>query len=490
MQASRGLDQWYAERTAINLDDHSSVTLRTIRSGEPVQISDTETNPSFAPFRPLARAAGYRSVLGVPLMGQHTPAAALLLFRPTPHLFSAREVNLLTSFANHAAMAIENAALFARSDSQLQEQTRRLEALIQSMQDGLILEGLQGKVRYVNRRAEELTGRSATELIGGDVETAMAALLATAAQHHAAEQAIAAALRPDGSRRAEFALDGPNGRRYLRLVFFDVTDRAGLPIGRGRILQDVTQRYEVDRMKSSLISTVSHELRTPLAAIKGYATTLLADDVEWDRGSQRDFLNIISEETDHLSQMVDDLLDMSRIEAGNLTVNRVRCQLGDLIQQAQLHAHPAPGTRLRLDLPADLPPLHVDARRIAAVLRNLIENAAKYSPEQAPIWIRARCDAQNLVIQVEDEGPGIPEEHSERIFGSFYRLENGLTRQTAGAGLGLAISRGFVAAHGGEIWLEPRSRGTCIAFSLPLQHGPMPDELMPNEPATSDGGGG
>ncbi len=468
VQASRGLSQWYIEHTIIDPQEPGSVTMRAIRSGHPIQISDTETNPAFIFHRPRARIAGFRSVLAVPLHLQHTPPAALLVFRPDAHEFSGREMNLLANFANHAAMAIENAALFARSDIQLQEQTQRLEALIQSMQDGLILEDLHGRVLYANRRVYDFVGAQPDTLPVDNVAVLMERLLAFTENKEAVCDAVAMAVEGTGRRRVEFAVNRLDMAQYIRLRVFDVMDARGELIGRGRILQDVTQRYEVDRMKSSLISTVSHELRTPLAAIKGYATTLLADDVNWDAQSEREFLGIISSETDRLSALVNDLLDMSRIEAGNLTVSRSLCDLSELVHQAVLHAHPSPGGRLRVALPPDLPPVEADARRIEAALRNLLENAAKYSDEGL-ILLSAEVDDGRLIVKVEDEGPGIPVEQSERIFSSFYRGENGLTRSTPGAGLGLAISRGFVNAHGGEIWVEPREKGTCVAFSLPLR---------------------
>lgn len=468
IQASRGLPQWYREHALIDPNDPSSVTMRAIHSGEAVQISDTETNPSFTSHRARARIAGYRAVLAVPLNAQHAPPSALLVFRPDAHEFTPREINLLSSFANHAAMAIENATLYAHSDMRLQEQTRRLEALIQSLHEGLILEDLEGRVLYANRRMAELTALPPDTLLTLEVEAVMARLFARARDETAARKAVAAAVAGTETRRAEFAINGRDGTRHLRLEAFDVTDRQGTPIGRGRILQDVTQRHEIDRMKSSLISTVSHELRTPLAAIKGYTTTLLAEDVQWDAQSQREFLDIISLETDHLSELVNDLLDMSRIEAGNLTVTRVACDLRELIAQAAQRTHPQPNGRLHLDLPPDLPPLYVDPHRIVAVLRNLIENAAKYSGDADPIYVSAVCEADQLIVRVADEGPGIAAADSERIFSSFYRAESGLTRHTPGAGLGLAISRGFVRAHGGDIWLEPQESGTCVAFALPL----------------------
>jgi PAS domain S-box-containing protein len=467
--ASRGLPGRYTDIAIINPNEPGSVTMRAIHSGQPIQVSDTETNPSFKAHRERARIAGYRSVLAIPLRVQHSPPAALLVFRPEPHEFTEREIGLLDSFANHAAMAIENAALYARSDMRLQEQTRRLESLIQSMQDGLVLEDPEGRVLYANRRMAELSGVPPDEFGGRRSAELMEDFLQHAQDREAAEAAVKAALSGQADRTAEFALTYPDRARYMRLKVFDVTDTQGTLIGRGRILQDITQRYELDRMKSGLISTVSHELRTPLAAIKGYASTLLAEDVEWDLQSQHEFLNIISVETDHLSDLVNDLLDMSRIEAGNLSVSRVECDLKEVAERAALRARVQPG-QLHLEIPATFPALFADPRRIEVVLRNLIENAAKYGEPQSPVWVRGEWAGGNVVIRVEDNGPGIPAEFSNRVFDSFFRADAGLARSTPGVGLGLSIAQGFVRAHGGQVWLEPKPVGTCVAFSLPL-HG-------------------
>jgi signal transduction histidine kinase len=221
-------------------------------------------------------------------------------------------------------------------------------------------------------------------------------------------------------------------------------------------------------MKSSLISTVSHELRTPLAAIKGYVTTLLAEDVQWDPDSEREFLQVISTETDRLSKLVDDLLDLSRIEAGNLLVSKVQCRLEDLVLQAVEKTHPSPKERLHLNLPPGLPPIFADPQRFEVILRNIIENAVKYAGDYSPIYVSANVLSDRMIVRIQDEGPGIPMEHSQRVFERFYRIGNTLTSPAAGAGLGLAIARGFIRAHAGEIWLEPSSKGTCVAFSIPL----------------------
>lgn len=472
-QASRGLSQHYANQLSINPSEPQSVSMRAIRSGQPVQVSDTEQDISFTATRPRARAEGYRSLLAVPLTTQHAPPAALLVYRRDPHVFSEREINLLSSFANHAAMAIENAALYARSDMRLREQTRRLEALIQSFQDGLILEDLEGCVLYANRRISKLVDLQPEEINGMPVQRIIERILARTVvrdqkQKDQTRATIEAALQGHGLRSVEFTLQSPRHTQYMRLQVFDVTDSDGMPIGRGQILRDITKMRELDRMKSSLISTVSHELRTPLAAIKGYATTLLAEDVAWDMNAQHEFLEIISKETDRLSNLVNDLLDMSRIEAGSLNVSKTACNLEELVYRAAKRAHPQPMGRLEINLPDALPPFSADPQRIEAVLRNLIENAAKYAGDHSPVRISASVQSAYIIVRVEDEGPGIPAEDSQRIFQSFYRVENGLTRPTPGAGLGLAICEGFVRAHGGEIWLEPSPKGTCIAFSLPI----------------------
>ncbi len=468
-QASRGLSQMYTEQIAVHPSEPMSITMQAIRSGEPVQVGDIETDPRIEQILSRARREGIRSILAVPLKTQYSAPAALLVYRPEPHVFTPREINLVTTFAHQATMAIENATLFARSDTALHEQTRRLEALIQSMQDGLILEDLQGQVRYANRRISEMTGIPPDQITGMPVDMVVDLLLKDVTENETTRRAIESALEQSGSRRVDFGYNGNQGRRFLRLRIFDVTDTDGMLIGRGRILQDITRRYELDRMKSSLISTVSHELRSPLAAIKGYATTLLADDVEWDALSQNEFLRIISHETDRLTGLVNDLLDMSRIEAGNLSISRIRTNLRELVQRAARRAELNPQERLSLEIPPDLQPVFVDPQRMEVVLRNLLDNANKYSPSGERIRVSAEVKEDLLFLRVRDNGFGIPKEARERVFDSFFQVENGLTRAGGGAGLGLAICQGFVRAHGGRIWVEPSLHGTSVVITLPLE---------------------
>jgi PAS domain S-box-containing protein len=468
IRASRGLSSQFAEQLTIQPTEPSSVTMRALHSREPIQVSDTETDPSYKPQLPRARAEGYRAILAVPLNTQYAPPTALLVFHPKPHEYSHNEIQLLSNFANQATMAIENAVLYERSDMRLQEQTRRLEALIQSLQDGLILSNLSGAVVYANRRVGELAAMAPQELAGAPVEQVLSRIVENTTHPESIRKDAQNLLERASSNRVDLTLLALGRTVHLRLDTFDVTDTNDIPIGRGLILHDITADHELDRMKSSLVSTVSHELRTPLAAIKGYASTLLADDVEWDRDSQREFLSIISDESDRLTNLVNNLLDLSRIEAGSLVLSRDECDPEEIIRRAAGQAQLQPGNNLEVQLEANLPTLFADRPRLETVIRNLIENSVKYAGEHATILIAVRRQDDQIVFRVSDDGPGIPPDESQRIFESFYQVNASLARTSSGAGLGLAICQGLVRAHGGEIWVEKQERGACIAFSIPL----------------------
>ncbi len=468
IRASRGLSRQFVESLSILPTEPDSVTMRALNSREPVQVSDTETDPSYIIRKARARAEGYRALLAVPLKTQHTPPTALLVFHPTPHVFTQNEIQLLANFANHAAMAIENATLFERSDMQLQEQTRRLESLVQSLHDGLILSNLKGKAVYANRRVGAMANLEAHELTGMAVDQILARILSRSNESEKARKAAQKIYERGGEQTAEISiLDG--GRTiYLRLETFDVADSRGTLIGRGLLLHDITADRELDRMRASLVSTVSHELRTPLASIKGYATTLLADDVQWDRESQKEFLKIISDESDRLSELVNNILDLSRLDAGALQLERVECDIEETIHKAAKRVR-LNGSRFEVRVEAGLPALYADPLRLETILRNLFENAVKYGGENAAIRVEVNRQDGNCLFRVFDDGPGIPPEESTRVFEMFYRTGSRLSPAASGAGLGLAICQGLVHAHGGRIWVEPQEKGACIAFSIPLK---------------------
>ena len=469
IRASRGLSRQFTEQLSIQPSEPDSVTMRALHAREPIQVSDTETDPTYIIRKARARVEGFRAILAVPLNTQYAPPTALLVFHPTPHVFTYNEIQLLTSFANHAAMAIENAVLYERSDMRLREQTQRLEALVQSLHDGLILTDPYGKVIYANKRVGELAGIPTKSLSGLHADQILAGIIDKASNKSANKAQAHKLLRKKGEKKIELTQDIEDQTIHLRLEVFNVNDEEGLPIGRGIFFHDITADRELDRMRSSLVSTVSHELRTPLAAIKGYVSTMLADDVEWDRASQREFLTIISDESDRLTNLVNNLLDLSRIEVGSLKLSHEKCDVREIIQNASKGASLTPHNKLEVHIESRLPGVYADPLRLESVLRNLIENSIKYAGEEADIKVEVRKNGKEIIFRVSDNGPGIPLKEGQRIFERFYRVDDSLTRLTSGAGLGLAICQGLVRAHGGRIWTEPQERGACIAFTIPVK---------------------
>ena len=408
IRASRGLSKRFTEQLSIQPTEPDSVTMRALHAKEPIQVSDTENDPSYAIRRGRARVEGFRAVLAVPLNTQHTPSTALLVFHPTPHVFTHNEIQLLTSFANHAAMAIENATLFERSDMRLREQTQRLEALVQSLHDGLILTNLHGKVIYANKRVGELADLSIKNLTGQHADQILAKIIDKASEKPNKKSQVQKILNQKGEKKIEFSHKHLDQTIHLRLEVFNVNDEANTPIGRGIFFHDITADRELDRMRSSLVSTVSHELRTPLAAIKGYATTMLADDVEWDRASQREFLSIISDELDRLTNLVNNLLDLSRIEVGTLKLAHEKCNIKEIVQSAANGTQLTADNKLVIKVEPKLRDVYADPLRLESILRNLIENSIKYAGEDAQIKVEVNKNGKSIVFHVHDNGPGIP----------------------------------------------------------------------------------
>ncbi len=454
VQACRGLSEAYVRDIRLHPDDPYSPTMQAIRNRRPVQVADVEKLPRSYALTERARREGYRALLTVPLLTREAPPAALVLYHPEPHHFSDEEIELAMHFANHAALALEHAVLYAQSNRLRYLQTLRLEAVIQSVQDGLIVESLDGQVLYINRAAERILQCPGPSVVGHPIH-----VLA-----QCTEGTLRAFLLGEEKGPLDVSVVVEGQHRDLRLVVVPVREEDGTIVGQVKVLRDVTRERELDRAKSALLSAVSHELRTPLASIKGYVTSLLAEDVEWDEATRKEFLTIISDEADRLHRLVSNLLDMSRLEAGTLVIRQDAYQLADIISRA-LRGIPQDDHPIDVDIPPDLPPVYVDAARVEVVLRNLLENAQKYTPPGMPIRVRAQLAGETVIVRVEDRGPGIPPEHRPHIFDRFYRVPG---VRAGGAGLGLAICKGFVEAHGGHIWVEDNPQGgAVIAFTLP-----------------------
>ncbi len=227
---------------------------------------------------------------------------------------------------------------------------------------------------------------------------------------------------------------------------------------------------ELDAMRTEFLANVSHELRTPLAVIKGSANSLLQPDVIFDEQTRREFLVSIDKDADTLTNLVDDLLMMSRLEANALEVNRKPRTVMEILDSVKDRLENLTiKHRLNISIPDTMPPVVADDIRIGEVLTNLVENAAKFSDENTKITIDAHHSGNKIIISVTDAGIGIPPELHKKVFERFFQRNGHKTSQRKGTGLGLAICRGIVEAHGGEIWVESgKSGGTKFNFSLPV----------------------
>ena len=379
-----------------------------------------------------------------------------------------------------STMEEEMHLLFRKSNEQSYKRLQTLDAIMRSMDEGVILEDSAGQVIYANRRFTRFVGVSTQEILLDSFQESHLAerMEAMMEAPDGYREALSCAERGDGSQVIEFWMRGyynqlgqlVPSRRHIRMRLFQVRDMAGQVIGRGKIFNDVTQQSGAEQVKKNLLAIVSHELRTPLTAIKGYATSLLETDIELDATTQRDFVQRIVEEEDRMAELVTSLLEMSQLEAGTLKLFPSLCRLDTLIQQAvdaakidQLHIH--------VSLPVELPVLYIDRRRMEMVLRNLLENAQRYAGDEAEVEIAAHYaleqEDEGIYLTIADSGPGLPGDLTERIFDRFYQVDGGRERSSSGVGLGLAICRGFVEAHGGRIWAKNRTaNGGGAIFSI------------------------
>lgn len=235
-----------------------------------------------------------------------------------------------------------------------------------------------------------------------------------------------------------------------------------------RRIATLEAQRELARMQDEFISTISHELRTPLGFIKGYVTTLMRQDASWDGETRMEFLQIVDEEADRLRELIDNLLDSSRLETGTLGLTKEPIHIATLIRDTVSRTKSAyPEMELRMELAEELPMLQLDPTRVAQVLDNLLSNAHKYAAN-GQVVIRSYLNDNAVEIEVEDNGPGIPAEHIPRLFERFYRVPD-QNANVRGTGLGLYICRKILEAHGGEINVVSRpGEGTRFSITLPM----------------------
>jgi len=425
-----------------------------VQSRAPVAIDDVEDDNRHVAADPVI-GTGYRAFLGVPLIGpERTVHGVLAVYSLQPRAWLPEEIDALSALASNTSAALSNAELY---QSVALEKERSF-AILANIADGIVAIDRQGEVVLWNAAAELITGIPQVEALGRTPLQVLGRNLESEGDSPAGDRLLAI------QRGGEEA--------WLSITEAIMRDPAGVVSGRIFAFRDISADRFVEQMKSDFVSTVSHELRTPLTSIYGFAETLLRQDVQFGDEERETFLRYIASEAERLTGIVDALLNVARLDTGDLHVKispvDVRAVVSEVVSSAE--AVGDNGHRFVVDLPTEPLRAEADPDKLRQIVAQLVDNAVKYSPGGGTVTIAARRKTETVEFSVADEGIGIPQAEQQRIFRKFYRADSSADgdEQRSGTGLGLFIAQGLVTAMGGRIWVESsEGRGSSFAFELP-----------------------
>lgn len=462
LMSNQGLAGWI-------IDNRSSVI-----------VHDTAVDPRWLD---LPNSRVHRSVLGLPLISNDDVFGVLMLFHNEPSAFTHEQLDLVEAASIQVANAINNASLYQLISDQAERlgsslrneiiQKANLEAVLESIADGVLVADEQNRINMVNLSActildmprDQFMNRSINELLG--------------LFGHFKEPWLEAiedwSKNSDRVETGAFLADELHIEDKVINVKLSPVISDNLFYGTVSIFRDITKEVEVERLKNEFVSTVSHELRTPMTSIKGYADLMLMGAAGTLAESQNQFLRVIKSNAERLHMLVNDLLDISRIETGKTALDLRPLDIPQLIEQivnnhliGRIHDE---GKELTVEqrFDASLPLVSADQWRVSQILTNLLDNAFNYTPENGKIIILASNEGDFVSISIKDNGIGISEDNLSKIFDRFYRSEDEKVQKVSGTGLGLAIVHSLVDMHGGELKVESKlGEGSQFTFSLPV----------------------
>lgn len=407
-------------------------------------------------------SVGARALVVAPF-GSTTPRGVVGVARLHDQRFDEAEAALLEAVAASIAHALERLRLAEELDRLYRRSHERAQAarVIGSIADGVLLVDDAGIVQLWNPAAEAITGLRREAVVGHPLREAIPGWSAVADS-----LSLAGETTSSSARASAVPVDLAGRELWLSI--------SGVAFAEGTVyaFHDLSEERALEELKADFIATVSHELRTPLAAVHGAAKTLLRDDVDLAHDVSRQLLTLVSEQSDRLARMVDDILLASRLDSPELELTMehvdVRELAAEVIAGARLHA----GDHMTFELlaPRSLPQVAADRDKLRQVLTNLIANAVKYSPDGGRVEVDARAQGQHVEVAVRDEGLGIAPSEQRLIFGKFYRADPRMTRGVSGSGLGLYISRELVHRMGGTISVESQlGEGSTFVVTLPAR---------------------
>ncbi|MBA3717711.1 MAG: GAF domain-containing protein [Actinobacteria bacterium] len=430
----------------------------------PVRVTDAHAGRAADPDPLLANA--YDAYLGVPLSGAEGALLGVLsVYARGARRWRDDEVEALVALASNASTALSTAELYQR----VAEEKERSETILAHVADGIVAVDREGCVVLWNEAASQITGIDRQDVLGRDP----------------AEVLKRSFTAPDSHGGGPRILAIPRGEEevWLSLSEAVMRDATGAVAGRIFAFRDVSAQRLVEQMKSDFVATVSQQLRAPLTSIYGFAETLLRHDVHFSDEERSTFLQYVASESERLTAIVDTLLNVARLEAGDLRVDLAPTDLHTLVADvvATADATALNGHEFVLELPDEPLVAQADDEKLRQALVNLVDNAVKYSPGggRVVISVRRKNETGTVEVAVTDEGVGIPQAEQELIFSKFYRRADLAGQEGMGAGLGLFIAEGLLSAMGGSIRVSSvEGQGSSFAFELPLAQPVRAPELM------------
>ncbi|MDO8636467.1 MAG: GAF domain-containing protein, partial [Dehalococcoidia bacterium] len=439
---------------------------KVLIEGQYVVTEDTELITD-TKRREQVKRLGIRSALMVPLKISGRIIGSIQFNTMNgPRTYSSDEISLAKALAGHFAYIIENAKLYERTE----KERSTLQAIISSMGEGLVVVDAQHKIAYCNQSAEDVLDIQASNVIGQPLNTFETAWMGRLNDMGIfSKQWTEAIVSQAKNIRIEFEFFAKGNKHSVEAVVFRIGDGQH-SLGTGMLLRDITHEREIDRMKTEFVSIASHELRTPMTVIYGFSELLLK--IRTLPQEQKEWVERIYKESQRLTAIVDDFLNVTRIESGRLSLHLGPVSLKPIVTQllnqisSNYRYH-----NFHVEIPEDFPMVVADADRLTQVLYNLIDNAAKYSPEGGPVVILAKKadNGNQAIISVSDKGLGIPEDEVPKLFTRFHRVYRPEVNAIRGTGLGLSIVKSLIEMMGGEVWADSKvNQGSNFYIALPL----------------------
>jgi PAS domain S-box-containing protein len=422
----------------------------------------------------------------VPLLVGGQVLGTILLLDRSRDFFREEHLRLVQTAAVQIAQSINNAELYAVIREQAerlgnmlkaqQVESTKSQAILEGVADGVMVTDADGKVVLFNAAAErildlpreEAMGKTTREMLGLYGSQAQDWMAAVAEWETEPESYVR-----DDYLAAQLTIEDRIVSVHLAPVLMGARRSAQQFLGTVSVFRDVTVEVEADRAKTEFVSMVSHELRTPMTSIKGYTDLLLMGSVGSLTDGQERFLSIVRSNVDRLTMLVDDLLDISRIESGRLELTPEPMNLQEAVTRvvASMEARAdEKGLILQSQLPTVLPMVRADSDRVVQILTNLVGNACQYTPSGGEVVVSAQAKETEVCISVQDTGIGISPRDQEKIFDRFFRADSPDVQGVSGTGLGLPIVKSLVEMHGGEIWVESElGKGSSFTFTLPTE---------------------